>query len=85
MTAMIGVDALQGAIGMTYETDGGGNLAFRRDDETVVTMRDGMSRHFTASMRSATKTGKPVRAEWSLRPSRNSRWSTPSIARSIRS
>ena len=28
-------------IGMTYETSGGGNLAFRRDDETVVTMLDG--------------------------------------------
>lgn len=41
---------LQGAIGMTYETDGGGNLAFRRDDETVVTMRDGLARHFTASL-----------------------------------
>jgi hypothetical protein len=41
---------LQGAIGMTYETDGGGNLAFRRDDETVVTMKDGMARHFTASL-----------------------------------
>jgi len=25
-------------------------VAFRRDDETVVTMRDGMSRHFTASL-----------------------------------
>jgi len=41
---------LQGAIGMTYETDGGGNLAFRRDDETVVTLLDGMARHFTASL-----------------------------------
>ncbi|MEQ1833387.1 MAG: M14 family zinc carboxypeptidase [Candidatus Eisenbacteria bacterium] len=41
---------LQGAIGMTYETDGGGNLAIRRDDETIVTMRDGMSRHVTASL-----------------------------------
>lgn len=41
---------LQGAIGMTYETDGGGNLAFRRDDETVVTMLDGMQRHFVASL-----------------------------------
>ncbi len=41
---------LQGAIGMTYETDGGGNLAFRRDDETVVTLADGMARHFTASL-----------------------------------
>lgn len=41
---------LQGAIGMTYETDGGGNLALRRDDETVVTMLDGMQRHFVASL-----------------------------------
>ncbi len=41
---------LQGAIGMTYETDGGGNLAYRRDDETVVTMLDGMRRHFIASL-----------------------------------
>lgn len=41
---------LQGAIGMTYETDGGGNLALRRDDETVVTMLDGMQRHFIASL-----------------------------------
>jgi len=41
---------LQGAIGMTYETDGGGNLAFRRDDETVVTLKDGMARHVTASL-----------------------------------
>jgi hypothetical protein len=41
---------LQGAIGMTYETDGGGNLAIRRDDGTVVTMRDGLARHFTASL-----------------------------------
>ena len=42
--------SLQGAIGMTYETDGGGNLALRRDDETVVTMLDGMARHYTASL-----------------------------------
>lgn len=41
---------LQGAIGMTYETDGGGNLAYRRDDETVVTMLDGLRRHFVASL-----------------------------------
>ena len=41
---------LQGAIGMTYETDGGGNLALRRDDGTVVTMLDGMRRHFVASL-----------------------------------
>ena len=41
---------LMGAIGMTYETDGGGNLALRRDDDTVVTMLDGMRRHFVASL-----------------------------------
>lgn len=41
---------LMGAIGMTYETDGGGNLALRRDDGTVVTMLDGMKRHFVASL-----------------------------------
>lgn len=41
---------LLGAIGMTYETDGGGNLALRRDDGTIVTMRDGMQRHFVASL-----------------------------------
>ncbi|MBI5709436.1 MAG: hypothetical protein HZC42_03910 [Candidatus Eisenbacteria bacterium] len=42
--------SLQGAVGMTYETDGGGNLAIRRDDETVVTLLDGIERHFTASL-----------------------------------
>jgi hypothetical protein len=42
--------SLQGAVGMTYETDGGGNLAIRRDDETVVTLLDGIRRHFTASL-----------------------------------
>ncbi|HEY6866928.1 MAG TPA: M14 family zinc carboxypeptidase [Candidatus Eisenbacteria bacterium] len=42
--------SLQGAVGMTYETDGGGNLAIRRDDETVVTLLDGVERHFTASL-----------------------------------
>ena len=41
---------MMGAIGMTYETDGGGNLALRRDDGTVVTMLDGMNRHFVASL-----------------------------------
>lgn len=41
---------LMGAVGMTYETDGGGNLALRRDDGTVVTMLDGMERHFVASL-----------------------------------
>ena len=42
--------SLMGAVGMTYETDGGGNLAIRRDDETVVTLLDGIERHVTASL-----------------------------------
>jgi hypothetical protein len=44
--------ALHGAIGMTYETDGGGErgLRWRRDDGSVVTFRDGIARHFVASL-----------------------------------
>ncbi|MBI1796967.1 MAG: hypothetical protein HYR74_07935 [Candidatus Eisenbacteria bacterium] len=45
--------SLRGAVGMTYETDGGGNLAIRRDDETIVTLLDGIRRHFTASLATA--------------------------------
>lgn len=44
--------ALNGATGMTYETDGGGwkGLNWRRDDGTNVTFRDGIARHVTASL-----------------------------------
>ena len=44
--------SLNGAIGMTYETDGGGILGFNwlRDDGTLVTLRDGIARHFTAAL-----------------------------------
>jgi hypothetical protein len=44
--------ALNGATGMTYETDGGGwkGLRWRRDDETIVTMRSAIAKHFVASM-----------------------------------
>ncbi|HKP84919.1 MAG TPA: M14 family zinc carboxypeptidase, partial [Blastocatellia bacterium] len=44
--------SLQGATGMTYETDGGGprSLAIKRDDETILTFRQGIAKHFTASM-----------------------------------
>jgi hypothetical protein len=44
--------ALNGATGMTYETDGGGRrgYAWTRDDGTVVTFRDGIAKHFTASL-----------------------------------
>jgi hypothetical protein len=44
--------SLQGATGMTYETDGGGprSLQIKRDDETILTFRQGIAKHFTASM-----------------------------------
>jgi len=44
--------SLHGATGMTYETDGGGPLGFRwyRDDGTVLTLADGIAKHFTASL-----------------------------------
>lgn len=44
--------ALNGAIGMTYETDGGGSrgYAWIRDDGTILTFRDGIAKHFTASL-----------------------------------
>lgn len=43
---------LNGAIGMTYETDGGGDrgFAWERDDGTVITLRDGIARHFVAAI-----------------------------------
>lgn len=44
--------SLNGAIGMTYETDGGGSRGLRwlREDETVITLRDGIAKHFVASL-----------------------------------
>ncbi|MCA1618811.1 MAG: hypothetical protein LC795_05765 [Acidobacteria bacterium] len=44
--------ALNGATGMTYETDSGGwkGLRWRRDDETIVTFRSGIAKHFVASL-----------------------------------
>jgi len=42
--------ALTGAIGMTHETDGGRYLATLRDDGTVLTLRHGMSKHFTSAL-----------------------------------
>lgn len=43
---------LNGAIGMTYETDGGGNLGFawQRSDGTVITLRDGIAHHLVAAL-----------------------------------
>jgi Zinc carboxypeptidase len=44
--------SLNGATGMTYETDGGGTkgLRWKRDDDTIVTLRSGVAKHFVASM-----------------------------------
>ena len=44
--------ALQGATGMTYETSGGGKRGrnHRRDDDTIMTLRAAIAKHFTASL-----------------------------------
>ncbi|HUG40573.1 MAG TPA: M14 family zinc carboxypeptidase [Longimicrobiales bacterium] len=44
--------SLHGAIGMTYETDGGGGkgVRWRRDDGTILTFADGIAHHFVASL-----------------------------------
>ncbi len=44
--------ALNGAIAMTYETDGGGfkGLNWTRDDGTIATFRSSIAKHYVASM-----------------------------------
>lgn len=44
--------SLTGAIGMTYETDGGGprGLLWRRPDGTLLSLRDGIAKHYVASL-----------------------------------
>ena len=44
--------ALNGATGMTYETDGGGGMGlnWRRADGTVATLRGAIAKHYTASI-----------------------------------
>jgi hypothetical protein len=44
--------ALNGAIGMTYETDGGGfkGLRWTRDDGSIATLRSAIAKHYVASM-----------------------------------
>ena len=44
--------SLRGAIGMTYEQAGhsAGGLAYRRTDQTVLTLADRVAHHFTASL-----------------------------------
>ncbi len=44
--------SLQGATGMTYETSGGGKAGFnlRRDDGSVMTLRQAIAKHYVASL-----------------------------------
>jgi hypothetical protein len=51
---------LNGAIGMTYETDGGGfkGLRWTRDDGTIVTFRSSIAKHYVASMTTLETTAK---------------------------
>jgi hypothetical protein len=44
--------SLNGAIGMTYETDGGGfkGLRWTRDDGTIATLRSAIAKHYVASL-----------------------------------
>lgn len=44
--------SLTGAIGMTYETDGGGHrgILYRRADGTLLSFRDGIAKHYVTSL-----------------------------------
>lgn len=42
--------ALNGAMGTTYETDGGPALLKRREDGTLLSLRDGIAKHYVASL-----------------------------------
>lgn len=42
--------SLNGATGMTYESDGGPEFRLRKDDGHVMTFRDGIAHHWVASM-----------------------------------
>lgn len=42
--------ALNGAMGTTYETDGGPALLKRREDGTLLSLRDGIAKHYEASV-----------------------------------
>ncbi len=52
--------SLNGATGMTYETDGGGpkGLRWTRDDGTIVTFRSSIAKHYVASMTTLEATAK---------------------------
>src|SRR5215213_1770483 len=51
---------MNGAIGMTYETDGGGfkGIKWTREDGTIVTLRPAIAKHYVASMTTLEQTAK---------------------------
>lgn len=51
--------SLNGATGMTFETDGGGwkGLLWRREDGTLLSHRDGVAKHFVTAMATLEATG----------------------------
>src|SRR5690606_19578021 len=52
--------SLNGAIGMNYETDGGGfkGLRWRRRDGTIVTLRSATAKHYVASLTTLEQTAR---------------------------
>jgi hypothetical protein len=54
--------SMRGGIGMTYETDGGGQLRRRKDDGSYVTFEMAIARHYVASM-ATLETAAAARAE----------------------
>ena len=53
--------ALTGAMGATYETDGGPALLKRREDGTLLSLRDGIAKHYVASVATFETTARRAR------------------------
>jgi hypothetical protein len=53
--------SLTGAMGATYETDGGPALLKRRADGTLLSLRDGIAKHFVAAVATFETTAKRAR------------------------
>ncbi len=53
--------SLNGAMGTTYETDGGPALLKRRDDGTLLSLRDGIAKHYAAAVSTFETTARGAR------------------------
>ena len=53
--------ALNGAMGTTYETDGGPALLKRREDGTLLSLRDGIAKHYVAAVATFETTARGAR------------------------